>query len=504
MVWGTNGRAASLLLTLAWTPACASGAGLGDEATNASSEGASSEGSEASGMTTSATESEEPTGAPGTTTTTTTTEPTTGDTATTEDPSSGGDDTTTGEDLPHPALYPTDRIQSPITGFVAAQMRAIAGLPAGIDKDPHVFAKIGGSTTANPAYMSCFALDATIQDLPAEPTLTATIAHFRMADLGGVTAFNRASLAAAPGFDSDDLVAGMSPPVAAEVEAIKPRFAQLLVGTHDLEQNHPAQLWKFADQMLDVVDGLAAAGVVPIVSTIPQRTDLPLKDPWVPRYNAVLRAVAQGRQVPLIDLHLALAKLPMAGVVADGELSIYSSAMVDRPCHFNELARTFGYNTRNLDDLRALDRARQVVVEEVAELDPPGPALQGAGTASDPIRITSLPFVDLRSTADSTSDMIDKYAGACDGDKNESGPEVFYQFEVAAQTNMRIMVFDRAAVDVDVHVLDSLAPEGCLKRNDREITEGLASGTYYVAVDSFAGDVPGGAAGEYMLVVMED
>lgn len=501
MVCGTNGRAASLLLALAWTPACASGAGLGDEATGTSSEGAS-DSSGATEATTTTTTGEEPTST--TATTTTTTEPPTTGETTTEDPSSGGEETTTGEGLPHPELYPIDRVQSPITAFVAEQMRAIAAEPAGADKDPQVFAKIGGNTTASPNYMSCFALDATIQDLPAEPTLATTIAHFRAVDLGGVTAFNRASLAAAPNLDSDGLISGMPPPVEAEVAAIKPGFAQLLIGTHDLEQNQPGQLWKFADQVLDVVDGLMAAGVVPIVSTIPQRTDLPPKDLFVPRYNAVLRAVAQGRQIPLVDLNLALAGLPMAGVVEGGELSVYNSAMVDRPCHFNEVARMYGYNVRNLDDLRALDRARQIVVEGVPELDPAGPRLQGTGTMSDPIRVPSLPFVDLRSTADSTSDVIDSYAGVCDGSKDESGPEVFYRLDVTAQIEVRVMVFDRAKVDVDVHVLNAPSAEGCLKRNDREITGPLPPGTYYIAVDSFAGDVPGGAAGEYAIVVMAD
>ena len=367
-----------------------------------------------------------------------------------------------------------------------------------------MFAKIGGSSTASANFMQCFGDDATIQDLPAEPSLTATIESFRVVDLGGVTAFNHESLAAMAGFTSDVLVTGMPTPVDAEVEAIKPRFAQVLVGTHDLEKDQPAQLWVFAEKMLDMVDALTQNGVVPILTTIPQRTDLPAKDMFVPRYNAVLRAVAQGRQIPLVDLNLALSKLPMAGLVDNGELSVFVSALVDRPCFFSETALMYGYNVRNLEALRALDRARQVVVEVVPELDAPGSRLEGAGTMTDPIRIPSLPFVDLRSTADSTSDMIDNYLGACDETKDESGPEVFYKLEVTAPIDVRIMVFDRANVDVDVHVLSKLAAENCLKRNDREITGPLPIGTYYIAVDSFAGDVPDGAAGEYAIVVMED
>ena len=498
MVCGTKGRAASLLFALAWMPACASGAGFGEGSTDGSSgsSGSSSAAAETTGdpPATETTVESDPS--------TSTTDPTTGEDTLGE--SSSGDDTTTGADLPHPELYPTDRVHSPITAFVADKIREVAAAPASADKNAGVFAKIGGSSTASANFMQCFGDDATIQDLPAEPSLTATIESFRVVDLEGVTAFNHESLAAMAGFTSDVLVTGMPTPVDAEVEAIKPRFAQVLVGTHDLEKDQPAQLWVFAEKMLDMVDALTQNGVVPILTTIPQRTDLPAKDMFVPRYNAVLRAVAQGRQIPLVDLNLALSKLPMAGLVDNGELSVFVSALVDRPCFFSETALMYGYNVRNLEALRALDRARQVVVEAVPELDAPGPRLEGAGTMTDPIQIPSLPFVDLRSTADSTSDMIDNYLGACDDTKDESGPEVFYKLEVTAPIDVRIMVFDRANVDVDVHVLSKLAAENCLKRNDREITGPLPIGTYYIAVDSFAGDVPDGAAGEYAIVVMED
>jgi len=503
MVCGMKGRAAALLLALAWTPACASGAGFGEDSTVGSTGGT---GSSSAAETTGEPPGTDTTDGPDATTSTsappTTGEDTLGDSSTSG--SSSGDETTTGDDLPHPELYPTDRTHSPITAYVADSIRAIAAAPGGADKDPAVFAKIGGGSTANVNFMQCFAVEPAIQDLPPAASLQATIEHFNSVDLGGVTAFNRLSVAAMPGFSSDDLVSGAPTPVNAEVEAIKPRFAQVLVGTHDLEKDQPGQLWSFAENLLTMVDALTVNGVVPILSTIPQRTDLPAKDIFTPRYNAVLRAVAQGRQIPLVDLNLALAGLPMAGVVDNGELSVFVSAMVDRPCHFGELAITNGYNVRNLESLRSLDRARQVVVEQVAELDTPGPRLEGVGTMADPIEIPSLPFVDLRSTADSPSNVINNYLGACDEDKDESGPERFYRLTVVAPVDIRVMVFDRDEVDVDVHVLSDLAPENCLKRNDREVTGPLPPGTYYIAVDSFAGDVPGGAAGEYALVVMAD
>ncbi len=501
MVCGKTGRVGrSLALLMVGAPACAGGVGLGDE-TAAQQTSGSGGASGSSGDTTAVTPTEAgstSTGGPDTSS---------GDSSSSggesSSSSSGGDETTTGADEPHPELYPTDRTHSPISAYVADRLRAIAAAPAGVDKRPAVFAKIGGSTSASANFMQCFQTDAAIKELA--PELMPTVTHFRSVDLGmGVTAFDRVSVAAKAGFTSTDLVTGAPTPINDEVAAILPRFAQILVGTHDLEKDQPAELYTFADNLLGTVDTLITIGVVPILSTIPQRSDLPLKDPFVARYNAVVRAVAQGRQIPLVDLHRELAMLPNLGLTAMGDLSVFVSAMVDRPCHFGESALQNGYNVRNLEDLRALDRAKQVVVDAVAELDPPGPRLLGAGTPADPYEVPSLPFVDLQTTMGSPSDGFDMYTGVCDAAKDESGPERVYRFELASDANLRVMVFDRGMVDVDVHLLQEPTPDKCLARNDKEINGPLGSGTYYVVVDSYAGNVPGGAAGEYMLVVMAE
>lgn len=418
-------------------------------------------------------------------------------------PTTGAETDDTSDNGAHPELYPNDRTHSPISASVADRLRAIAEAPAGVDKMATVFAKIGGSTTASAKYMQCFQSDAAIKDIP--PDLMPTLTHFRMADLGnGVTSFDRPSGAAKTAFTSTDLVTGMPTPINDEIAAILPRFAHILIGTHDLEKDQPAELYKFADNLLGTVDTLMTLGVVPILSTIPQRNDLPLKDPFVPRYNAVVRAVAQGRQIPLVDLNHELAMLPNLGLTDMGDLSVFAAAMLDRPCHFSESAMQFGYNVFNLETLRALDRVKRVVVDSEPELDSPGPGLKGAGTPESPYQISSLPFVDLRSTMDSPSDTIDAYSGVCDITKDESGPERIYRLTLDVSTNLRIMAFDRGEVNVDVHVLVGVTPDDCLARNDREISGGISPGTYYIAVDSYAGDVPGGAAGEYALVVLAE
>lgn len=491
MVWAMR---RGLALVLVCAPACARGVSLegsGDDETIGTSSVA-------------VTDPASPTGTPADTTTPEDTSDSdstsTGDEMPTDpldDTGPGDDTTTTGPELPHPELYPYDRVHSPITAFTAERMR---GIPSAMGTMDTVFAKVGGTTTASANFMQCLADVDTIMELP--PELQATRTHFNVDLGGGVTPYTRESAAALVDGTSTDVGAGL---VATETAAILPRFAHVLVGTHDLAGEQPAALFTFADKLLDIVDQVMTGGAVPILSTLPQRTDVPEKLPFIPRYNAVIRAVAQGRQVPLVDLNLALAGAPNFGLRDDGvDLSAFVSADVERPCFFNEAGLAGGYNVRNLESMRALDRAKQVVVDMVPELDAPQPGLRGSGTVDDPYIIPSLPFVDLRSTADSTSDLFASYGGACDPMIDESGPEVLYKLEVDDPIDLRVMVFDRGGVDVDVHVLSAPDPATCLKRNDKEVTGPLEDGDFTIVVDSYAGEVPSGAAGEYVIVVLAD
>lgn len=496
---GAKGRGSPMTLAMSIllvAPACAKGVGLDDGGGGTMvTVTASGTGTSAADTSASATEPGSTSGGPDDTSGSSTSSG--GDTSSGGAESSTGNDGTTGDDLPQAELYPFDRVHSPISTAVADAMRLIA---TSANKNPGVFTRIGGTISASPSFMQCLADDVAISELPAEPTLVSTISHFRAVDLMGTNSWTHVSAAAMTGWNSDVLLGGMPSPIATELAAVQPRFAHVLTGTHDLEKVDPNTLWTFADNLLNTVDALSVEGVVPVLSTIPERANYA---PIVPRYNGVIRAVAQGRQIPLLDLNLALSKLPMTGLAMDGaDLSVFVSAGENRPCYFSEAARQFGYNTMNLESLRALDRARQVVVDVVPSIDEPGPMLLGTGTAEDPIRIPSLPFVDLRSTADSPSDSIDNYGGTCDGGIDESGPERFYRLEVKEKVTIRALVFDRDPVNVDLHVLTDVTPDKCVKRHEQEIFGPLPPGTYYISVDSNGEMVPGGAAGEYALVIL--
>jgi hypothetical protein len=264
-----------------------------------------------------------------------------------------------------------------------------------------------------------------------------------------------------------------------------------MFGTNDVGAGDP---FGYSDSMMTLVDRLLARGVVPILSSIPPRDDMPAVDALVPLYNLIVRGIAQGRQVPFVDYHRELAGLPMHGLGSDG---VHPNQAPAGACALDEAGLEFGYNVRNLLGLEALDRARGALAGEAA--DASAPVMAGSGTARDPFVIPSLPFTDLRNTMDSSSRDFSEYPG-CMAMQNEAGPEYVYRFTLSAPASVHLYVFDRGMVDVDLHLLNDPDPSSCIARGHLEIEQMLDAGEYYVILDSF---VMGSTelAGEYLLVI---
>jgi hypothetical protein len=389
-----------------------------------------------------------------------------------------------------PARYgPTTH--SPITPRVAQRLHAIAQKNA--SRNGGVFAKVGNSMTEATAFLHCFAGSSV--KLGAHPQLGATIAHFST-DLGsGVTPFDRKSLCAVGGWPAHSAIAGNPSPLQQELDAISPRFAVVMFGSNDIGWNN---IWQYAGAMLSITDQLAASGVIPILTLIPPRDDSAPANLQVPRYNAVVRCIGQARQVPVIDLHRELLKLPKNGISSDG---LHLNAL-GGGCDLTAAGLSYGYNMRNLLTLQALERCRRVVVDKQPAPDPPTAQLAGDGKKQSPFVIDALPFHDSRDTKGWPQRLIASYS--CAPQTDESGPEYFYRLVLKQPTKIRAMVFDGDNVDIDLHLLDSTAAgAGCIARDDREVTASLQPGTYHLVLDTY---VKSGVekAGEYLLVVLAD
>ncbi len=423
------------------------------------------------------------------------------DSETTDGESETDGETTEGESetddpVAGPVLYMNDRTHSPITTDIADHLRSVAA--SNTDRDDSVFAKIGASSTVSKQFMHCFSGDHV--DLADHSALQPTVEWFKTLVSDTEDAYTRESLSATVGWAAFHALDGDPSPLQQEVDAIEPRYAVILYGTNDIGYNN---LYGYTNNMLDIVDTLLAQGVIPVLSSIMPRDDNPTADAKVPRYNLAVRAVAQARRIPFIDYHRELIVLPDHGLGGDDlHPSVYSPMGSSRSCVFTPEGLQYGYSIRNLLTIQALDRLRQTISELAPELDEQATRLDGTGTRVSPYQVPGLPFAHHGNTngGESSFDMYD----GCTADQDESGPELLYRFELDAPKTVRIHVFDREGVDIDLHLLDASATtQGCIQRDDREIVHELAAGTYFVVLDTFVNDgVP--AAGEYLMIMLEE
>lgn len=394
----------------------------------------------------------------------------------------------------HPATYPRDRIHSPITPSIVRRLQAIRGVDPDLADD--VFMKVGASTTASASFLKCFATSAL--DLGVYTHLQPTLDYFMAGDADGTDPFSRKTLAAKSGVSASWAIAGDPSPLEAEYLAIGPTIAFVHYGTNDMGMGstYESALWGFAENLWTLTDDLLAWGVVPVLGTIVRRLDSTAADAWVPTYNHIVAGLAQGRQIPLFDAYLAYEPLPNHGIAGDG---IHGTTYSGGACKFTPEGLAYSLNVRNLETLVALDRLGAAMRDGEA-LDPPGDPVTGVGIVDDPIVIAALPFSDVRTTDQATSDAFDRYDG-CDASADESGPEVVYTLTLAAPTRIRALVADRDGVDIDLHLLDdSGTVDGCLARAHRLIDADLEPGTYYFVLDTFVSQgVP--QAGEYLFAV---
>ncbi len=396
---------------------------------------------------------------------------------------------------PGPVLYPVGLRHSPLTASVAANLRAIAARDATRRDD--VFSKVGDSNTVNPNFLSCFA-GANV-DLDTHGELQPALAHFRAGDAGTTTPFNRVSLSAVVGWSASAALAGSPSPLEQELAAVSPRFATVMFGTNDLQA---MDVFAYGRNLFGVVDRLADAGVVPLVTSIPPRDDSATADAMLPWYTLVERGVAQARQVPFLDLEPSLRALPGHGLGPDGlHLEVYTVGGAARGCVLPPAGLQHGHNVRNLLTLEGLARAWDATRGQPPP-DDAAPTLAGQGSATAPFEIPSLPFVDLRDTRRDGAALIDAYPG-CQSTTDESGREVLYRLTLTQPTRLRAFVVSLGNADVDVHLLTAPTGAACVARNDKLLTQSLAPGTYWLSLDTY---VTGGApqAGEYLLAVMAD
>jgi len=145
-----------------------------------------------------------------------------------------------------------------------------------------------------------------------------------------------------------------------ELKRKKPSIVLIMYGTNDLERYN--DLSTFRTQLMTIVQKSVAAGVIPVLSTIPGRTDSYAGR--VASYNAAIIAVAQANDIPLWNYWLALQAPSIIdhGISADGvHPNIY---LGDQGADFTTTGLKYGYNQRNLTAVQVLEVIKRIVIDD--------------------------------------------------------------------------------------------------------------------------------------------
>jgi len=294
------------------------------------------------------------------------------------------------------------------------------------------------------------------------------------------------STAATGGWTTSDVLAGAPAPLDGELAAIHPRYGAVLLGTNDVRTGRTVDA--FGTDLWNIVDDMLATGTIPIVSTLPAMHGDPESNAHIPLFNRVIRAIAQGRSVPLVDFGLSLSSLANEGIGADG---IHPTVSPDGACALTSSGLAYGYNVRNLLTLEALDRTHRARSGQA--MDATATRRVGSGTHADPFR-GPLPLVDLADTRAGES-LFSAYP-ACG--LTASGHEIVYRLDLGAATAIDAVVVDRGGVDVDVAILaGSLDVGTCVATGDHGASATVGPGPVFIVVDSRAPT----SEGEFLLVV---
>ncbi len=141
-------------------------------------------------------------------------------------------------------------------------------------------------------------------DLPKLPPRTTWSGLIRGTRDKGPTFANQS------GWRADQLAAA----VGAVLEKQQPEAAIIMIGTNDISDGKvPAD---FQKHLVSIVRQCAEAGCVPILNTIPPRRD---REEAVAQINQIIRHVANGLNLPLVDYHAAIVTL-RPGDTWDGTL----------------------------------------------------------------------------------------------------------------------------------------------------------------------------------------
>jgi lysophospholipase L1-like esterase len=190
----------------------------------------------------------------------------------------------------------------------------------------NVFSKVGDSITASPCMFNPLGSQGAY-NLGSYAYLQPVVDYFSQTNARWGNSFVNVSLAAQtawttdsvldPDYANHDLCRAAETPLACEYRLVRPSIALIMFGTNDVVRLYPST---FRQNLRQIVETSISMGVIPVLSTIPNRLDngvynVPAFD--VPGFNRIITDTARSYYVPLWDFWNISKELPNSGLASD-------------------------------------------------------------------------------------------------------------------------------------------------------------------------------------------
>jgi hypothetical protein len=250
----------------------------------------------------------------------------------------------------------------PFPDDIANNIRAIYSVGQAYGNQPGMFSKVGDSITKSIYFLR--QIGWRVYDLGQYSYLQPVVDHYSNTWVGVDNAFTRDSVAADVGWAAwgalepeladEEVCQPGEKPLECEYRIARPSVALIMFGTNDASYRTPAE---FRTDLERIIDLSVSWGVVPVLSTFPNRPDAP---DAAAALNQVVRELANERRLPLWDYAAALAPLPDQGLAWD-HLHPSAPEETDDVARFRADTLQYGYVVRNLTALQILDRVWRTV-----------------------------------------------------------------------------------------------------------------------------------------------
>lgn len=252
-------------------------------------------------------------------------------------------------------LLPTPTALSlPAPEPVIEQMRTIFARGQVLGNQANVFAKVGDSITVSRNFLTGFGLNN--YDLGAYSYLQPVIDFYSEARARDNNSFANSSLAAGEGWaawaaldaEMADEKCGSDSPLECEYRFLRPAVALIMYGTNDVGYRSASDFYADLTQIVAIT---LDKGIIPILSTIPNRPDVAENSL---RFNAIIQQIAEENNLLVMDFYSASINLPNFGLTHDNVHPSAPSGAIGGAFRFRGENLQYGYTQRNLLALEAL------------------------------------------------------------------------------------------------------------------------------------------------------